>query len=326
MAELSDSLFGVEGQGWVWVQSDQPILGLEIYGDRLHGGLASLTACQAARSLIAPHVVQGSSWWSGIALANPGEEELNITLTLREDNGEMGSQWQGVLPGHGRVVGLIETLFPKISSCNGWIDVSASGELAGLLTLGYEKEGIQPDLAATELTEPNEILRLPVLSSDDAWWTGVAITNPHRATALVDLKTYSEEGEIVGSRQTTMGPEQKVSGLASSLLAVPVRGWMEVKSDVPLAGMELLCLQQGPGSGLVALSGATPHEEIFFPHLALSDRWWTQLALCHPLSSVSCQGVLGVVESDGVVLGCRAFDLDKKCVTFQDPRDLMEGQ
>jgi len=84
--QVSDpTILNVSGTGWIYVESDQPITGLEIFGNINTGQITGVPgAIYPNTTLYFPHFDStAGSWWTGIALANPNSSSASVTLTIK---------------------------------------------------------------------------------------------------------------------------------------------------------------------------------------------------------------------------------------------------
>jgi len=309
ICEVSESLLSVQGQGWIRVESDTPIVIMEVFGNKKDGGIAGVRACEAAQEFVIPHVQLGPYTGSGVALANPGDKPLTASVRLYDATGSELAEWTGEIEPKARLVRTFKSLFPGHTQTDGWARATASGPVVSVSTLSTWFPSQQGELAAIAPVSPRERMRLPAMISDESWTTTLILVNPSLAFGTIQLDAYDEEGGRLGSRQLILGPNEKHTGLATSLLDLPssCRGWVDICADVPAVTMALLRLAPNEaGWGLAGITPADAGPVVYFPQVATTQRWWTQLWLAHPLAGSIAVGEVNYRDSDGLLLdACR---------------------
>jgi hypothetical protein len=122
------------------VNSDQFIVGLEIFGSVTSGGLAGLGAAVALRDNLAfSHFDSTAVWWTGIALANPNSSSAIVTLTgFNQSGAQIGSSTIS-LPANGQKAFQVGSQLGV--SVTGWILISSSRPIVGLEIFGNVSTG-----------------------------------------------------------------------------------------------------------------------------------------------------------------------------------------
>lgn len=73
-------------------------------------------------------------------------------------------------------------------------------------------------------------------------FTGIALFNPNQQTAMVTVKVFDRDGNLVGSTEITLGPTARLSDLVENLIPDSlglVRGYIVVESTLPLVAQQL---------------------------------------------------------------------------------------
>ena len=84
---------GLNKEGWVLVESDQPLGGLAFVGDVTRGNLIydiSLISCLST-TLSVPHVAQNQNWDTWIIICNPNDQTLTAILSFYGKDGSLAS-------------------------------------------------------------------------------------------------------------------------------------------------------------------------------------------------------------------------------------------
>jgi len=130
----------VSGTGWIYAESDQPIVGLEIFGNVVSGGLAGLPAFLAKRDGLAfSHFDSSSEWWTGVALANPNSSAANVTLRAYDQSGSQVGSSVITLPANGQRAFQVRDQLNV--SGTGWIYAESDQPIVGLEIFGNIHSG-----------------------------------------------------------------------------------------------------------------------------------------------------------------------------------------
>jgi hypothetical protein len=229
---------GVSGTGWIRVESDQPIVGLEIFGN-IHTG--QITGVQASTYpsavLYISHFDTTAEWWTGIALANPNESSANVTLTAYNQSGtEIGSS-AITLPANGQKVFQVKDPPLSVNGTAGWIRVESDQFIIGLEILGSVSSGGLAGLVAPTTVRNN--LAFSHFDTTSAWWTEIALANPNATSASVTLTAYNQSGTPIGSSTITLPANGQKLFQVKDQLGVSGTGWIYAISDQPIVGLEL---------------------------------------------------------------------------------------
>lgn len=114
---LASTLFALSSptEGWVAVQSDLPITGLQVLGfdDPTNSawGLAAVEPQLSSAQLFVPHYDIRSPWWTRLALANPDPvSPVQPDLIAFDAEGDVAAVAQPILVPHGRISESLKTL------------------------------------------------------------------------------------------------------------------------------------------------------------------------------------------------------------------------
>jgi|GEM_PF-1591752 len=326
---LATNLLGLSsGSGWLHVTSDVPILSFGVYGNKARGGLASLPNSPLGSSLILPHFHCSNIWWSGLALANPNEDPVDVTLFAYNASGVLLDPIQAQVPGKGKFVGLVHNLFDLPSSNqSGWILIqTAGGDVAGMLACG-KKDANLNELAA--LSAPLTSVDLPYASyfvSNDSWWTGMAWVNPSSTENLnLALCAHASDGTLIDTLMAQLPPLSKLSGTMASLFGLGAHetGWVKGTGDGPLLGLQFLHANDEAKRawGLAGLPFQESGLNLYLPHYKAATDWWTLFSLANPSETQPAFPSLTFFKNDGSLeaahnvhlpaSGCVARDVDK---------------
>jgi minor extracellular serine protease Vpr len=243
--------------GYVRVQSDHPISGVEVIGDgTVLSALAGAWPGSEAR-LIFPHYAVGGGFSTVVGIVNPGASEVNLTLTAYSDSGNVIGTTTQTLPAGGQLLQSVSDLFGL-----------ADGSLqTGYLVVQGDQPGIvgftnftfaDADRKSTAAVPADSVPSRRLLFSHVAhgvnagsgvpYQTGIALVNPFGSPVGYTISVYDGDGALVAQATDTLNPHQKVAKILSHQVpgagyftqALKLgRGHVEVTSDCGLLGFEL---------------------------------------------------------------------------------------
>lgn len=98
------------------------------------GGMVSIPLIEnLASSLVVPHVADDRTWWTGMALFNPGEEEAQVTVKAFNSQGTEMSQTRLSIPPLSKKAFLVKDLLGQGVS---YLVVNSTKPIAGLYVIG----------------------------------------------------------------------------------------------------------------------------------------------------------------------------------------------
>lgn len=311
ISEVVSGLFAAPnlGTGWIQVTSDQEVMAFDLYGDLVSGGIAALPSSSQSTSLVLPHFVQSNRWWTGLAILNPGTSSVSVTLKGIQTDGVLLDQKTYTVNGKCKKMGYVEDLLPGTANHAGWILVQASGPVAGLLIYG-DKAATPNRIAAVVASPASQTVTLSSFFSDANWWTGIVLVNPDGVSAAhVSLSAYAPDGALIDSQSLTIDPHHKLLGFVSALLnlGVHTEGWVEVFSDAPVVGLEILNSDDAAREawGLAAIESQSPGDVVSMVHHAITSRWWTLYALANPSPDTPAEANLVAYDNAGAASGAQ---------------------
>jgi minor extracellular serine protease Vpr len=245
--------------GYVRVQSDRPVSGIELVGNaQVMAALGGFAPGTNAR-LFFPHFAVGGNYSTQVGIINTGQNTATLTLNAYNDSGILIGSIDSttLLPGE-RFLRTITQLF----------GISADGPLqAGYLVAQSDQAGIMgftdfsysDGVANSDATIPadsapsrrllfSHIAHGVPAGSGVPYLTGIALLNPFGTSVGYTISVYNGAGTLVAQAQKTIGPHEKVAKILSysepgigffdqDLLLG--NGHVEVTSDYGLIGLEL---------------------------------------------------------------------------------------
>jgi minor extracellular serine protease Vpr len=250
-----DSVSGTSG--YLRVQSDRPITGMELYGDA--GGLATLAAVSPGTEarLFFPEFAVNAGYTTQIGLINTASAAANVVLTAYYDEG---------IPIASPVSITLAANAQLIQSASDLFGIGQGGIVTGYIIALSDQPGIQGytayiyndgthrSAAATivDSTPSKRLLfshvanQIPAQSGGD-YLTGIALLNPYGTSIDYTIKLYDGDGDLIAQKIDTLAPRQKVAKLLSYpepdtsffTSSTPIEnGHVEVTSSYGLVGYE----------------------------------------------------------------------------------------
>jgi hypothetical protein len=245
--------------GYVRVQSDHPVSGIELVGNsEVMAALGGFAPSTNAR-LFFPHFAVGGNYSTQVGIINTGQNTATLTLNAYNDSGTLIGSLDSttLLPG--------EQFLRTITQLFG---ISADGPLqAGYLIAQSDQAGIMgftdfsysDGVANSDATIPADSIPSRRLlfshiahgvpaGSGVPYLTGIALLNPFGTSVGYTISVYNGAGTLVAQAQKTIGPHEKVAkilgysepgiGFFDQDLLLG-NGHVEVTSDYGLMGLEL---------------------------------------------------------------------------------------
>jgi minor extracellular serine protease Vpr len=244
--------------GYVRVESDRPVSGIELVGNQqVMAALGGFAPSTHAR-LFFPHFAVGGNYSTRAGIINSGSSTATVTLNAYGDSGILiGSYSMSLLPGEQQVKTITE-LFGI--SAEGPIQAGyliAQSDQAGIMgftDFSYSDGGRNSDATIPADSVPSRRLLFSHIAHGVSagtgvpYQTGIALLNPFGTTVSYTISVYNGAGTLVAHAQKTIGPHEKVAKLLSfsdpgigffdqNLLLG--NGHIEVTSDYGLMGLEL---------------------------------------------------------------------------------------
>ena len=245
--------------GYVRVTSDQPVSGLEIYGNTAE--IAALPAVPAGTEarLFFPQIAVNTGYASFIGVLNTSTSSATLMLDAYGNDGNvLGQPAQRTLGPGGQLLESAQTLFGLEQSgdlITGYVVVKADQPgIAGFCAFQYTDSTVQSYAAVPAQSVPRQRLLLSHVAhqvpagTGGNYLTGIALLNPYGTAIAYTLKVFDSSGVQVDQLSDTLGPHAKVAKLLSHPLpgagfftrTMPLSGGhIEVTTDYQLLGYEL---------------------------------------------------------------------------------------
>jgi len=229
----------------------------EVFGKKAENETAGLSLnVESGKTIFFSHIDSTNGWWTGIALVNfntdPDDTDNKTTEPLKvtafDSSGNVVKETIVEIAYLGKILQVAsswavngEKVIPDSTS---WVSVSYLGE--GQFLAGFEIFGQNGEIAGLQSAKyVAKKLLFPRIESgtyeSNTFWTGVAVINPNQTTANLTFKLYTSTGTLQKTVQATIGPNQKIVGLAKDIFGFSnyLYGWMTVESDLFITGFEL---------------------------------------------------------------------------------------
>jgi hypothetical protein len=216
-----------------------------------------------------------------------------------------------------KLMGMIESLMPLTANKTGWVLVESSASPVASVLIYGDKQAIPNRIAALSGTVPSVALNNSRFEVTAQWWTGVSVVNPSETTtANLTLRARKQDGTLIDEISQSLAPLNKVVGLVGSTLfdlSGATEGWVEVISDSPVTGFEMLNVDDEANShwGLAAIEAQETAATLSLAHFIKNSRWWTLFWLSNPQSTI-VDGNSLFYDNQGVLLKDELFSIPAK--------------
>jgi hypothetical protein len=270
--------------------------------------LVTILAKDTSAYLI-PHLSNNpESWVNQWRLASGSPSQIQYQI--------FGSEVQttAVTPGLSAIT--IETVPHQ---ANAWLRLNSSRPTNGYFTF-TRIDGISGGAAVNALRPVSKpfgstLLNISHVAADQAhFWTGFSLVNPNEQTADVQLTGYRKDGSLFSRESLSLKPGEKTVEVIGNHYFQNYEGlsWVQIQSDVPLAGLELFggTSEQQPYLAGFLLSSETG-SRISFPLVQVQQGWWSGISLLNP-GNTSASGNLTCLDSQGMILQTIPITLESR--------------
>ena len=273
-------------KGYLRVDSDTPVLGLQVitYGDYLMLGGSLVSSASA--DVFFPHFDTTGGWQTYFGLINLGDQTEKILRRSYDLNGEpVASDTIELAPGQkveedASYLGIIKT----DSRCMSASTESGRDSLAGYIKFRNPSSGSKGRaLVPLTMIERSPALIAPHIASDGYWWTGIAVMNAGNSDSTVTISACDKEGNQIGCLEQSLRAKQNFVRMASNIFpGAPAEDIASMKffsgDGQPLCGLLLYgTSDELQLAGLPLLPSIV--SPVHLPHLACFEPWWTGVGL-----------------------------------------------
>jgi hypothetical protein len=299
-AHLEISLAGDTVSGYARLLSDIPIDGLALFKtlkDNLILSEAGVSLSKPSRNF-SVFVDNANQAASGYAVVNPGASLATMTMTLRDQQGNIRDTASITLPPGHHIAEYASQRFPAgaADGFEGTIDI-ASDQMLAAIALRYDNVNLEPlsqvfSTLPVLVDEAATTLYFPQVADGGGYRTHFILLNPQDTSeATARLEFYGEDGTplslpIGGKLRTSFDLTLNAKGVADVLTdgtANQVRvGWVKVTSPVPIFGSAIF--QTRTESRILSEAGVPSSQLMrhFVSYVQSLGSTETGIAICNP--------------------------------------------
>ncbi len=244
--------------GYVRVQSDRPISGLELDGNTQALAVMGAVSPGSEARLFFPHIAVNQGYTTLIGVVNSNSVAANLILTAYSDDGQvLGTPYSVSLQPNAQLLRAASDLFgiPSASLVTGYVIAqSDQAGVQGFTAYNYDDGIHKSSVAAPVDSVPRKHLLFSHIAhqvpagSGGTYQTGIALLNPFGTTIDYTMQVFDGSGNLVAQKSDHIGPHQKVAKILSHPVAgagfftqpLPLSsGHIEVTTSYGLLGFEL---------------------------------------------------------------------------------------
>jgi hypothetical protein len=150
------SLASGEKEGWVLLSASGRTCAAIIHGRSDAASLAAIPLQKSPKyEFIVPQVLEGSGFYTELALANPGSSASSVDVFVAKSSGDTVANTSVTLSPGARISQRLDTLFPEvISQSGGYVYVRASQPLFCSALIGSDSGALLSNIGCQALTVP----------------------------------------------------------------------------------------------------------------------------------------------------------------------------
>ncbi len=245
--------------GYVRVDSDRPVSGVELVGnENVEAALGAASPGSQAR-LFFPHFAVGGHYSTQVGIVNTSSSSTALRLSAFDGNGNLiGSVDSVTLAAGGQLVKTITELFgiPADGPLQTGYLIAQSDQpgIMGFTDFRYADGERNADASIPADSTPSRRLLFSHIAHGVSagtgvpYQTGIALLNPFGTDIEFTIRVYDGAGTLVAQAEKTIGPHQKlakylsypIEGVGFFLQDIWLRnGHVEVTSDYGLIGLEI---------------------------------------------------------------------------------------
>jgi hypothetical protein len=229
-----------------------------------------------------PHTAESDSWSTFVGLLNGSSVGADVAFSAYDGSGRFlaSSPKLTRLGIHQQAAGAPSAFFPGLTGQPAWYKVTSTSPLSGF-ALFTNPSGAIAGLPLA--TGDSGSLAFPHVPVDAQWWTSIAVVSAGTQTAEVHLQARDGSGNLLAeaARPTLMAPGSRTAGTLDGYFGsdFPLGiEWAGVTAGGRITGLGLFG-QRNQESMAAVPALAQGAKKAWFPHLALTDGWWTAISL-----------------------------------------------
>lgn len=255
-----------------------------------------------------PHVASNAKWETEISVINGDAESaiIGVLVGYTADGTAVPGSVNLKLPPAGRRQFTVGNAFANPADIRYFV-LRANQETAYGYTKFYQADRYRAAVPATADVAAGDLF-ISHVASGPLWWTGIGLVNTTGAEKTIELAF--DNGETV---TRTLGPGGHTAFDIRSLFGGTAR--QDIHSAVlrnaeGLVGLELFGSTDTSGQdylgGLLLKDFA--ESDLFYPHIASNDTWWTGIVAYNP-GTETCNLSVRPYRADGTALNLNAPDI-----------------
>ncbi len=244
--------------GYVRVQSDRPVSGLELNGNTQEIAVMGAVSPGSEARLFFPHIALNQGYSTLIGIVNTNSVTANIVLTAYDNSGQLlGTPTPVSLAANAQLLEAASDLFGISAGSLVTGYVVAQSDQAGIqgFTAYYFDDGVHKSAVTAPVDSvPRKHLLFSHIANDvpagdgETYQTGIALLNPFGTLIDYTMKVYDGSGNLIAQLTDQLRPHQKVAKILShpqagaGFFTQPISlasGHVDVTTSYGLLGFEL---------------------------------------------------------------------------------------
>jgi YVTN family beta-propeller protein len=221
-----------------------------------------------------PRVISTPETSTTISVVNPSSLEVSITLTAFDPSGAplaksgVSNPFTATVPAGGNYSRLFHEVYGA-DAFNGWVQVTSAA--SGLTGFSYNSNPQGTDVDGTTAVEPVSEFNLPYAAQDATVQTEVTLVNVNNDPAQITLTLYGSGGTTIETKTLSLASKallRQFLGFLFGDVDFSTASHLKVRSDRPLAGLEVIANLQVPGVTLrretIAIPGQLSSSDVTY--------------------------------------------------------------
>ncbi len=218
------------------------------------------------------HYANMDGWTTKINIQNPYSKDVDVTLYVYDDDGNLITNEKVTVPAHGFYKAYVEDIFTDTIPDTGSIrmvseeDPSTIQKVSAIILFEYDGDNGTSMGGLQSFSHPEKVLNFPWFQNSSDFHTGIAILNVNGWPIQVVMKATESDGTIHLSNTQTLNPMQRIIGYPSDFFpeALPENCDLSVEASGNIAGF--IILHNSTVSKVEAINGVpvVPFEPDFF--------------------------------------------------------------
>jgi hypothetical protein len=260
--------------------------------------------------LFFPHIASNINWETEVSIINTSStDSLTGTLKGYDNAGTLVETKAISLAANARVQYTVGSDFSTPSDIGYMILESDSPDMVGYMKF-YVDATYRGAIPATSKVNSSQIY-VSHIASNDTWWTGMSLLNTTDSPITITIEFSdgtTQQRTIAANAHDVFTIKSLFSGVAQPDIKSAV-----IKNAAGIVGLELFGSNSESADSY--LSGVLLKDEtaieLYFPHIAKFDTWWTGIVAYNP-ADTSANLTITPYQQDGTVLPSQALSVAAK--------------